>query len=45
MLTHLHIAIDRSERTFNMIDVVADSLPFLYKVVLQSVATLFLGLN
>ena len=39
MLTHLHIAIDRSERTFNMIDVVADSLPFLYKVVLQSTHT------
>ena len=36
MLTHICIAIDRSEGSFKMIDTVAKSLPFLNKVALNS---------
>ena len=35
-LTHLHVAIDRSKETFDMIDVIATTLPHLTKVVLQA---------
>ena len=38
-LTHLHVAIDRSKETFDMIDVIATTLPHLTKVVLQATVT------
>ena len=38
-LTHLHVAIDRSIETFDMIDVIATTLPHLTKVVLQATNT------
>ena len=45
LLTHLHISIDRSRKTFDIIDIIADSLPCLYKIVLQATNNTDKGFN